>query len=178
MKEKHSELRREPSEMEFSATQEIIVQLKAIKETKHLSIPKIKEMVDATGIVLSETVYRRIFKDGSELNDSFNYEHTLRPIAQVLVPYAGDDDAAKASTKAFLAISEYKDEKIEELERQKENMREQFEKRCHEYETRMAFLRDQIELKDQRMDRKDAMIEKLLDQVLVCGKCVMRKDQQ
>ena len=151
--------------MEFSATQEIIVQLKAIKEAKHLSIPKIKEMVDATGIILSETVYRRIFKAGSELNDSFNYEHTLRPIAQVLVPYGGDDDEAKASTKAFLAISEYKDEKIAELER-----------RCEEYETRMAFLRDQIELKDQRMDRKDQMIEKLLDQVLICGHCPVVKN--
>lgn len=161
----------ELSKMEYSGTQEIVAQIKEIAKAKKLNASQVKEIVDGTGYILSETVYYRLLKEGSEKKDSFNYEHTLRPILQALVPYHGEDAVAQARSNAFLAINKYKDEKIMELERQKEEMRKQFEARCHEYETRMAFLRDQIELKDQRMDRKDSMIEKLLDQVLICGKC-------
>jgi len=176
MKEIQPEKETELSEMEFSATQEIIVQLKAVQEKKHLSIPDIISMVAATGEPVSETAIRRVFKKDSEINDSFNYEHTLRPIAQaLLVLDSGEDAVAQASTKAFLAINEYKDEKIAELEQQKQNMMEQYQRRCDEYETRMAFLRDQIEKKDERMDRKDAIIEKLLDQVLTCSHCPVEK---
>ena len=160
---------------EYSATQEIIIQIKENAKARGLNAAQVKEIVDATGCVLSETVYYRLFKKDSEKNDSFNYEHTLRPILQALVPYHGDDAVAKARSDAFLAINKYKDEKIEELKQQKENMKEQYEKRCKEYETRMAFLRDQIEKKDDRMDRKDEMIEKLLDQVLVCSHCPVEK---
>ena len=162
--------------MELSATQEIIVQLKAVQEQKNLSIADIIRMVASTGEPVSETAIRRVFRKGSEINDSFNYEHTLRPIAQALLILDGADDAvSQASTRAFLAINEYKDEKIAELERQKQKITEQYQKRCEEYETRMAFLRNQIELKDTRMDRKDAIIEKLLDQVLVCSNCPIEK---
>lgn len=160
--------------MELSPTQEIIVQLKAVQEKKNLSIPDIVKLVASTGEPVSESAIRRVFKKDSEKTENFNYDHTLRPIAQALLVVENPEDT---DVKAFLAINDYKDAQIEELKRQKENMREQFEKRCHEYETRMAFLRDQIEKKDDRMDRKDAMIEKLLDQVLVCGKCVMRDKQ-
>ena len=157
--------------MELTATQEIIVQLKAVQEKKKLSIPDIIKMVNASGEFVSETAIRRVFKAGSEINDSFNYEHTLKPIAQVLLVQDSSEDAiTHASTQAFLAINQYKDEQIESLKKQIESMREQ-------YDTRMAFLRDQIEKKDDRMDRKDAIIEKLLDQVLVCGHCPVGKKQ-
>ena len=159
--------------MEQFDTQEIIIQLKAVKEERHLTIPEIKKMVDATGTILAETTIRRVFKDGSEKNDGFNYATTLKPIAQALLV----TDNADADTKAFLAINDYKDRQIAELERQKEVVREQFEARCREYETRMAFLRNQIELKDTRMDRKDAIIEKLLEQVLTCSHCPVGKEK-
>ena len=45
-------------------------------------------------------------------------------------------------------------------------MKKSHEERCREYEKRMAFLRDQIELKDQRMDRKDEIISKLMEKCL------------
>ena len=158
--------------MELSPTQDIIVQLKAVQEKRKLTIPDIIRMVDKTGEHVSETAIRRVFKKDSEKNDNFNYEHTLRPICQALLVSENPEDS---SVKAFLAINEYKDQQIETLKKEKDSLREQFEKRCHEYEKRMQFLRDQIELKDQRMDRKDEMIEKLLDQVLVCGKYPVNK---
>ena len=158
--------------MELSPTQEIIVQLKAVQEKKKLTIPDIVKMVAATGEPVSETAIRRVFKKDSEKNDSFNYEHTLRPICQALLVADNPNDT---DVKAFLAINEYKDQKIDELTQRIEAMREQFETRCHEYEKRMEFLRDQIELKDQRMDRKDQIIEKLLDQVLTCSHCPVEK---
>lgn len=163
--------------MEYTGTQEIVVQIKEIAKARNLNASQVKEIVDGTGYILSETVFYRLLKEGSEKNDSFNYEHTLRPILQALVPYHGEDAIAQTRSNAFMAITKYKDEKIAELEQQKEAMRNQFEKRCKEYETRMAFLRDQIELKDQRMDRKDQMIEKLLDQVLTCSHCPVEKER-
>lgn len=159
--------------MDAVNTKEIIIQLKATQKERNLSITDIMKLLEETNSPLGETTVRRVFKAGSEDNDSFNYTATLRPLVEALAVYG----KSSAETKLLLATNEYKNRQIEELEQQKEAMRDQFEKRCHEYETRMAFLRDQIELKDQRMDRKDAMIEKLLDQVLVCGHCPVEKDK-
>jgi len=159
--------------MEAANTKEIIIQLKATQKERNLTINDIMNLLAETNSSLGETTVRRVFKAGSEENDSFNYATTLRPLVEALAVYGKSD----AETKLLLATNEYKNMQIEDLIRQKDEMRAQFEQRCHEYEIRMAFLRDQIELKDQRMDRKDSMIEKLLEQVLTCSHCpVVKKD--
>lgn len=159
--------------MDAVNTKEIIIQLKATQKERNLSITDIMKLLAETNSPLGETTVRRVFKAGSEDNDSFNYTATLRPLVEALAVHGRSD----AETKLLLATHDYKNRQIEELERQKETMREQFEKRCHEYETRMAFLRDQIELKDKRMDLKDEMINKLLDQVLTCSHCPVEKEK-
>ena len=150
----------------ISSTQEIIIKLKAVKEARNLSIAQIKSAVESSGGIVSETTLRRVFAPHSETDDSFSYENTLKPIATAILLTENDNSETEADRKAFMAIAKYKDALIEELESKIDNMREQHEKRCAEYESRMAFLRDQIELKDQRMDRKDRQIEQLLDKIL------------
>ena len=175
--DEQSKTERRVALMELNATQEIIVKLKTVRDQQHLSIPQIKSLVDATGAYISMTTLRRVFAEHSEIDDSFSYENTLRPIAQALLinnELETDDASIRARIESFEAIMRHKNELIESLHKQIEALKEEHEKRCKEYEQRMDFLRDQIELKDQRMDRKDGMIEKLLDQVLVCGKCVMK----
>ena len=155
--------------MDFTATQEIIRSLKSVKEKQNLSISQIKSMVDATGAYISMTTIRRVFADESETADSFNYEQTLRPIAQALLHDRGlytEDELALAKYETYEAINRHKDEVIESLHKQIEALRDEHDARCKECEKRQNFLMDQIALKDKRMERKDAIIDKLLPYAL------------
>jgi len=155
--------------MELTAAQEIVVKLKAVQSKQRLSIPQIKKMVDATGAFISETTLRRVFAQNSEIEDSFNYETTLRPIAQALLiedTLSTADDITKAKVESFEIILAQKNETIDNLKQQIEKMREEHDKRCAECRKRMDFLREQIDKKDRRMDEKDEMIKLLLDRFL------------
>lgn len=155
--------------MDFSATQEIIRSLKAVQEKQNLSIPQIKSMLDATGAYVSMTTLRRVFAEGSEENDSFNYETTLRPIAQVLLHDRGhytQDEIVLAKYETYEAICRHKDEVINGLRKQLEAVREEHDARCKECEGRMDFLMHQIELKDKRIDERGDVINRLLEKVL------------
>ena len=157
--------------MDKNETREIIIALKATQKERKLAISDIMDLLSDIKSPLAPTTVRRVFKEGSEDNDSFNYNSTLKPLIEALAVHGKSD----AEAQLLLATNQYKDRMIDDLQIRQERMREQFEKRCAEYETRMAFLRDQIELKDTRMDRKDQMIEKLLDQVLTCSHCPVEK---
>lgn len=155
--------------LELNAIQEIIVSLKAVQSKQNLSIPQIKKMVDATGTYLSPTTLRRVFAEGSEENDSFSYENTLRPIAQALLSNHSlytEDEVILAKYEMYEAICRHKDDIIEGLRKQLEEVRSEHDDRCKECEGRMDFLMHQIDLKDARMERKDKIIDKLLEKVL------------
>lgn len=155
--------------LELNATQEIIVSLKAVQSKQNLSIPQIKKMVDATGTYLSPTTLRRVFAEGSEENDSFSYENTLRPIAKALLSNHSlytEDEVVLAKYEMYEAICRHKDDIIENLRKQLEALRDEHDARCKECEGRMDFLMHQIDLKDARMERKDKIIDKLLEKVL------------
>lgn len=155
--------------MDFTATQEIIVSLKAVQEKQNLSIPQIKSMLDATGAYVSMTTLRRVFAKDSETEDSFNYETTLRPIAQVLLHDRGhytQDEVVLAKYEMYEAICRHKDEVIDGLRKQLEALREEHDARCKECEGRMDFLMHQIELKDKRIDERGDVINRLLEKVL------------
>lgn len=154
-------------QMELSSIQEIVVALKNVRGG--LTIPDIRKKVMAvTGIDLADTTLRRVYRKDSEIKDSFNYDKTLKPLAETFLLTSGQDDSAESQDRiaGLEAVFRLKNERIEELQKQIEELKAAHEARCREYDTRMAFLRDQIELKDQRMDRKDKIIEKLMDKVL------------
>ena len=148
--------------MDISATREVILSLKKARDEQHLSILDILKKVNENGPVISETTLRRIFAEGSEDNDSFNYETTIRPIAQVLVKSA---PTSESSSDLYFHICQYKMEVIESLHKQIDHLKEESERRCREYDQRMAFLRDQIELKDRRMDEQAQRIDRLLERI-------------
>lgn len=132
--------------MTMEATPQIIRALQRVKDQQHLTIPQIRDKIAATGGFISVTTLRRVFAPGSDENDNFNYEATIRPIAQALlgVPDEEDDERCRAKIETFEAIVEMKNDRIAALE------------------DLVAFLRHQIDKKDERMDRKDAIIERLL----------------
>lgn len=146
--------------MELQRSQELIKQMKEIKARNEITYPRIMERMEKNGKVVSLTTLRRVFADGSELSaNSFSYENTLLPIAEVLLnvedmptpadsPYAKEIDGLKA-------VIHCQNEEIARLHEIKEHL-----------ESRITFLLEQIEKKDRRMDEKDETIRRLMDKIL------------
>lgn len=143
--------------MEHTSAGDLIKRLKEIKESHEITYPRIIERLEKNGKFVSLTTLRRVFADGSENNaNSFNYENTLLPIAEVLLeaedvptpvssPWAKEIDALKA-------VIHVQNEEIARLHEIKDHL-----------EARITFLLDQIEKKDRRMDEKDEIIRKLME---------------
>ena len=157
---KNTEQFTEVSCMELSQKQELIKQLKEAKTKNEITYPRIMERMEKNGKYISLTTLRRVFADGSEINaSSFSLENTLMPIAEVLLevedvptpensPYASEINGLKA-------VIHVQNEEIVKLTDLKEHL-----------ESRVAFLLEQIEKKDRRMDEKDEIIRKLMDKCL------------
>jgi hypothetical protein len=149
------------SRMELTRSQELIKQLKEIKETHEITCPRIIERMEKNGKYVSLTTLRRVFAEGSETNASnFNYESTLLPIAEALLnvedlptpensPYAKEIDGLKA-------VIHVQNEEIARLHELKEHLEE-----------RITFLLEQIDKKDRRMDEKEETIQKLMNKYVL-----------
>lgn len=138
---------------------EIISKLKKVREENGLSYQKIVELVEKNGEAVSLSTVKRVFEEGSE-SYGFQYENTLKPIADaVLGIYESSDTVTPDEADALKAIIDYKSDRITEL-------RAQLERTEESYRRRLDFLKDQIALKDKRIDRRDDMIEKLLDTIM------------
>lgn len=146
--------------MELTRSQELIRQLKEIKESHEITYPRIMERMEKNGKFVSLTTLRRVFAVGSEENASnFNYETTLLPIAEALLnvedlptpensPYAKEIESLKS-------VIHVQNEEIARLHDIKEHL-----------EDRITFLLEQIDKKDRRMDEKDEIIRRLMEKVL------------
>ena len=122
----------------------IIIRLKKVKnESPDMTLQKIS---DETGVSMSTVT--RIFADGSE-NQSFRYE-SLKPIAQLLLHSDGLDEEMD-SDEIQMQINEVKDKYERKLEKEREQHRRNIE-----------FLKNQIELKDDRITKLLAMLEKAM----------------
>ena len=148
--------------MDLTNTQNIISKLKEVKKQNELTLPRILDMIEANGDYLSMTTLRRVFAANSEQEDSFNYDKTIRPIANVLLlqeEYSPEGTVSATENEALKAVLKLKNEEIEALKKQIEIMRKM-------YEERIDFLIDQIRKKDKRMDEKDEIINRLMEKVL------------
>lgn len=147
--------------MELTKSQELIKQLKEIKESNEITYPRIMERMERNGKVVSLTTLRRVFAVGSEENASnFNYESTLLPIAEALLsvedlPTPADSPFAK-EIDGLKAVIHCQNEEIARLHEMKEHL-----------ESRITFLLEQIEKKDRRMDEKDETIRQLMDKYVL-----------
>ena len=148
--------------MDLTNTQDIISKLKEVKKQNELTLPRILDMIEANGDYLSMTTLRRVFAANSEQEDSFNYEKTIRPIANVLLfqdDYTPEGTTPNIESDALKAVLRLKNDEIEYLKQQIEIMKRVYDKR-------IDFLIDQIGKKDKRMDEKDELINKLMEKVL------------
>ena len=143
-------------------TKNLVIRLRAIREDLGLTIP---ELMAQTG--LSESTLRRVFNDDIDSITGFNYEGTLMPLCDLLLP-AGDTSNSGLSQEridGLLAVIEIKNEMIESFKKQILDLRETQASRCKKCEKDIEFLRKQIDLKDARMDKKDEWIDRLLGHI-------------
>lgn len=133
---------------------EIIRNLKRVRSEDGLSISEIVKLCEENGESVSETTVKKVFAEGSEAF-SFNYENTLKPIINALL---GDHEET-AETDMMISVAEFKAAKIKDLESQLERME-------NSYKRRIDFLKNQIEIKDARIDKRDEMITKLIDTII------------
>lgn len=167
-------------------TKEIIIKLKEVREERGLSFQNILDLMEQNGDFLSKSTLSRVFADGSE-EKHFKYEETIRPIAKVILDIEHIEDDDTTDVQAMKTILRYKMERITELEQQiaklnlhleKEQLKyhEKLEKERDSFKRSISFLRDQIDLKDKRMDFKDQLLlqkENLVNDILqkLLSKC-------
>lgn len=131
-----------------------IIWLKEIKNARKLTPQKIFEILELAGYHVSLNSIKKVFEDGSE-DKHFNFHSTIQPISQVLLGIYGSR-SGDAEADALRADIRVKVELIEKLERLlAENKTDSTR--------RIDFLKNQIDLKDKRIDdlmrRVDSVLE-------------------
>lgn len=162
---------------------DIIIKLKQVREEKGLSFSDIITLMEQNGDYISKTSLSRVFAEGSE-ESVFKYEETIRPIAKVLLDIETIEDDDNIDIQAMKSLLKYKIQRIEELEKQvlhletalsKEKIKyhEKLDKEREQSRRSIEFLKEQIALKDKRMDQlleavfiKDSQYNELLKTVL------------
>lgn len=140
---------------------ELIIQLKQYREEHGFSHKRIVDIVceyadqNNTDDYVSLSTVKRVFRDGSEDDDSFNFDQTIRPIAAALL---GSESVSRKAHDKDLSISllRYKNERIQQLEKQLEDEKELSDRR-------VEFLKEQIAVKDSYLQKKDELITMLIE---------------
>lgn len=151
-------------------TRNLILQLKAVKEERQLSLGDILNLIEKNGDYLSKTSLSRLFQEGSE-EQSFK-EETLLPVARALLDINTLEETDNVDERAMKTLLQYKSNRISELEQQIERLEldlsnekvkrhEALDRERELYNRRVDFLKSQIILKDERIDRlMNALLEK------------------
>lgn len=148
----------------LSPTQKLIVRLRGVRESSHLTIPQVETMVNRA---VSRTTLYRFFEEESELKYKFT-QYTLEVLMTVLLvdnTLENGDDVAKDKVATFEAALQQKDEIIAAQREQIEQLRAEHERKCNEYEARLSLWQQQINKKDDRMDRKDRVLDQKDDEI-------------
>jgi len=143
---------------------ELIMQLKQYREEHGFSLKRIVDIVceyaeqNNTDDYVSLSTVKRVFRDGSEDDDSFNFDLTIRPIAAALLGM--ESVSPKAHDKELsISLLRYKNERIQQLEKQLEDERALANRR-------VDFLKEQIAIKDSYLQKKDELITMMIEAAL------------
>jgi len=173
-------------------TRDIIMKLKEVRDERGLSYNDILSLMEKNGDYLAKSTISRVFGEGSE-DLSFRYEETIRPIANALLDIETIEDSDNMDVQAMKSLLKYKIQVIEDnekriaeletaLDKEKVKYHEKMDAEREQYSKRIAFLMEQISLKDKRIDQlleavfmKDKQHAELLEHLLVCQKCKENK---
>ena len=139
---------------------EIVQRLKKVKDEEGISYQRIVDLVEQNGGSVSLSTVKRVFEDGSE-NYGYQYESTLKPIADaVLGIYGSSEDVTPDEADAMKAIIDYKSDRIKDLTERLENAE-------NSHRRGIEFFKEQIEILQARIDKKDELIERILEAILL-----------
>ena len=145
-----------------------IHRLKEIKAEQGLSISQIMKMMEERGQYVGEATLKKLFADGSE-EKSFRYQDTIMPVADVLLDLYGDKSGIDDAESLRQIIRE-KNKLIEmlmmKLEEQAKAHAEKetvYADRKEAFERQINHLESQIARYEKAIDKKDDLIERLLD---------------
>ena len=159
-------------------TREIILKLKEVREEKGLSYGDILDIMEKQGDFVSKSTLSRLFSDGSE-DCSFKYEETIRPIAKALLDIETIEDTDDMDVQAMKSLLKYKMQLIEDLEKKNEALandltreklkyHEKLDKERENFRKSLNFCKEQIALKDKRIDQLMDSNTLLMNQLLTC----------
>lgn len=159
---------------------EIIVKLKEVNKEKKLSYGKILTLMEANGDYSSKSTLSRLFSKGSEEHpEKFSYELTIRPVAKVLLDMETIEETDDMDVQAMKSLLKYKIKVIEDQEKQIESLKsdlnkekikyhEKLDKERAQFHKSLNFCREQIDLKDKRIDQLLDVNVKLSNRLLSC----------
>lgn len=143
---------------------DLIIQLKQYRDEHGFSHKRIVDIVceyaeqNNTDDYVSLSTVKRVFREGSEDDDSFNFDLTIRPIAAALL--GAESVSPKAHDKELsISLLRYKNERIQQLEKQLAEERELANRR-------VDFLKEQIAIKDSYLQKKDELITMMIEAAL------------
>lgn len=149
-----------------------IKRLKQIKQEQGLSISQIMEIMEKHGKYVSEATMKKIFADGSE-EKPFRYQDSIAPVADVLLDIYGDTSGLD-DVESLRQIIREKNKlielfviKIEELGEEAKAREKLYEDRKSAFEKTIESLELQVHRLHEQVDRKDIMLERLVNTLLL-----------
>lgn len=139
--------------VELQNSADLIIAIKHAWNAKNLTIAQLQAILDEKKQTISRTTLNRVFATDSEINDTFNYTSTLKPLAEILLE---EDDS-----------NEY-DQIIEDLRTDIRAKNEVIEKKCLEINSlkeQLSMAKTQVEIKDRRIDECNETIKRLMDRL-------------
>ena len=143
---------------------ELIDELKQLRTQKGITYQEIADQTEANGESVSLSTIKMVFSN--KYHHDHDYNHVLKPIANVLMPPSEDDNI---EVKILQTRLELKDEIINQLQ-DRVNIKERKHRDREEFlMEQLKFYKEQIQFKDSQIrrlneaiDRKDEMIRKRL----------------
>jgi hypothetical protein len=149
-----------------------IKRLKQIKQEQGLSISQIMDIMEKQGKFVSEGTLKKVFADGSE-DKPFRYQDSIAPVADVLLDIYGDTSGLD-DVESLRQIIREKNKlielfviKIEELGEEAKAREKLYEDRKAAFEKTIESLELQVHRLHEQVDRKDIMLEKLVNTILL-----------
>lgn len=145
-------------------TRAVILQLKAVKDERGISLQRILDLTLASGGNVSMSTVRKVFSEGSE-NMNFRYEDTIQPIAVALLetnePPREVSGLVETEAEALKALVQLKNSIIREQQESLDNSRQRETEIKAEAQRKIEHLRSQIEAQKKILDeRKEFMSER------------------
>ena len=142
-----------------------IIRLKKVKAEQGLSISKIMDLLEEKGKFVSEATVKRVFSEGSE-DFNFRYQDSIAPLADVLLDWYGDSSGLD-DVSALKQIIHDKNQTIEFMMIKFEEQKTAYEKNVAHLKEQIQSLNERLDFRERVVDRKDAVIEKLLNAYLL-----------